>query len=509
MAETVHRVLLILLLFSADPVRCQDSTGVLSGSHGSTYFYRAWTKQSGLPQESVPSIAQTSDGYLWLGTYGGLARFNGAELRVFDVAGHQELANNRMNSLHADRRGALWIGHRLEGVSRFDGRRFTAYGQRQGLPRGDVWAITEDLEGDVWFGGGGGLVRLRDGVFKTSTERDGLPARKVLCLAVGSDGVLWAGTAAGLARYEGGMSPRREAGERFTPVDDVPRVEIVSVLEDPDGILWLDSALGLIRRYQGRWQTVLASPRAFPGRELALDRQGQLWYSAQASERLYHFSGDDRRATLPIAPEFVELPRPVPTLYVDREDNLWLGTKGMGLWSLARQLVTRWSTEHGLAHSEIRAVTADGEGGLWIAGDCEMPLTRWRAGTFSAFPAAAGGDQLGCVGSFLRDRQGDLWLGAGGHLVHLRDGAVVARHVLIDSREQVINAIFEDRAGRLWIGFQGYGLARFDRGDVRFYTRSDGLASDHVHFLAEDREGALWIGTTDQRLRAVVDRPVA
>ncbi len=491
-ANRVPRVLLVvagLCLASPVPARGEDATGVLAGSRGSTYVYRAWTTENGLPQESVPALAQTRDGYLWQGTFGGLARFNGIELRIFDLARHRELASNRMHALHVDRQGVLWIGHPFGAVSRFDGRRFTAYGQQHGLPASNLWAITEDLAGDLWFGGGGGLTRLHAGVFESFTERDGLPAREIWCLTVADDGVLWVGTAAGLARYAGDGV--------FTTVDGVPRVAVYSVLEDPDGILWLDSAQGLLRRHRGRWQRVLAGPSSKAGRRLAIDRQGQLWYAAQASARLYRFSADDRRATLPLTAEFIELPRPALALYVDREDNLWVGTQSQGLWSLERQPVTRWSTEHGLAFPEIRAVTADGEGGLWIASSCELPLTRWRDGAFSIDPAAKDGGDLSCVTTFLRDRRGDLWLGSGGHLVRFEDGVVVARHVLIDTREHVINTIFEDRAGALWIGFIGSGLARFDRGDVRFYTRRDGLVDDHVLFLAEDREGTLWIGTGD------------
>ncbi|MCP3956555.1 MAG: hypothetical protein GY719_01750 [bacterium] len=505
------RALVILSTFPwlwPGPAVSQDSTGLLSGSRGSTYFYRVWTTQSGLPQESVLSIAQTSDGYLWLGTFGGLARFNGVDFRVFDLASHQGLANNRMMSLHVDRQGAIWVGHRFEGVSRFDGRRFTAYNQRRGLPRGVVWTITEDLDGDLWFGTAGGLARLRSGAFETFTERDGLPARAVLCLTVDDDGVLWVGTVAGLARYDGkGASEKSPRSETFTVVDDVPRGEIYSILEDADGMLWLDCAQGLLRRYEGRWQKVLASERSVPGVRLVLDRQDQLWFSSRGRARLYRISGRDRRGPLPVAAESIELPAPAYALYVDREDNLWVGTHGMGLWSLERQPVTRWTTEHGLAHPEIRAVIEGGEGGLWVASGCDMPLTRWRAGTFSAHPAAAGGGDLSCVGSFLRDRQGDFWVGTGGHLVRFRDGAVVARHVLVDTRDQVINAIFEDREGGLWIGFRGFGLARFDGGDVRFYTRRDGLLSDHVHFLAEDREGTLWIGTSEGMSRFAGGRP--
>ena len=476
------------------PAVAQDSTGVLSGSLGSTYFYRAWTTQGGLPQESVPAIAQTSDGYLWLGTFGGLVRFNGTELRVFDLARHPELANNRVHALFTDRRGALWIGHPYGLVSRFAGRRFTAYGQRDGVPQGIVYAIVEDLEGHLWLGASGGLARLRDDAFETFTEDDGLPEGQVLSLAVDRHGVLWAGTSAGLVRHAGNKASGRPV---FVGVDGLSGVPIFSLLEDPDGMLWLDSDQGLMRRHRGRWQTVLASERSYPGTRLALDRRGQLWYAAYESSRLYRFSGRDRRASLPLAAEFVELERPAFALHVDREDNLWLGTQSRGLWRLERQPVTRWTTEHGLPHPEIRTVTADGEGGLWLASGCEMPLTRWRAGVFSPHPAAAEGHDLGCASSFLRDRQGDFWLGTGGHLVRFRNDAVIARHVLVDTRDHAINAIFEDAVGRLWIGFGALGLARFDGGDVRFYTCRDGLAGNYVQFIAEDRQGALWIGTGD------------
>ncbi len=508
-AKTVLRARLLLTFSSLcvllpGSARGQDATGILSGSLGATYSYRAWTTESGLPQESVPAIAQTPDGYLWLGSYGGLARFNGVELRIFDVADHPQLAGNRIRALHVDRQGVLWIGHTQGAVSRFDGRGFTAYGRRHGFPQGPVLAIAEDLEGDLWFGAKGGLARrlggtraqlLRGEAFATYTERDGLPGRVVLSLTVSGDGVLWAGTSAGLARRADGV---------FTVVEDVPGVAVYSLLEDPDGTLWLNCAQGLMRRYEGHWQTVVASPHILAGHRLALGHEGQLWYTAYGSARLYRLSNNDRRAPLPVAGELVELPRPALALFVDREGTLWAGTQSMGLLRLERQQVTRWTTEHGLTHPELRTVTSDGEGGLWVASGCEMPLSRWAAGVFHTHPMV--GD-LGCVGSFLRDRRGDLWIGTGGDLVRLQGGTVIARHALVDSRERVINAIFEDREGRLWIGFHGFGLARFERGKVRFYTRADGLVSDNVHFLAEDREGVLWIGTGHGLSRFAIGRP--
>src|SRR5213596_2809565 len=144
------------------------------------YVHDAWTGEDGLPQNSILSIAQTRDGYLWLGTWGGLARFDGVRFTVFNRGNTEGLKNNYIYALHEDHDGSLWIGTGGGGLTRFRDGEFTTYSTRDGLSGNDLRSICEDRAGYLWVGTvGGGLNRFRDGRFTSFTTRDGLSSGSV------------------------------------------------------------------------------------------------------------------------------------------------------------------------------------------------------------------------------------------------------------------------------------------------------------------------------------------
>jgi ligand-binding sensor domain-containing protein len=139
----------------------------------SQYHLDVWQTKDGLPQNSVNTIVQTRDGYLWLGTQEGLVRFDGVRFTVFDRTNTRELKSSFIWSLFEDREGNLWIGTNGGGLSRFKDGRFT---YSEGLSHHSVRSLFEDRAGNLWMGTmGGGLNRLRDGKFTTYTTKDGLP----------------------------------------------------------------------------------------------------------------------------------------------------------------------------------------------------------------------------------------------------------------------------------------------------------------------------------------------
>src|SRR6187402_1048230 len=139
---------------------------------------RSWQTEDGLPQDSVNAIAQTGDGFLWVGTSAGLARFDGVRFRKFGL--QDGLRSVRITALAVDRQGALWIGTSGGGVSRWDRGRFTSFGAEQGFPEGrEVIALAADRDGSVWIGTDKGLVQWSDGTFKLIDEVQNLPQKQV------------------------------------------------------------------------------------------------------------------------------------------------------------------------------------------------------------------------------------------------------------------------------------------------------------------------------------------
>ncbi len=191
------------------------------------YQQLVWQDQHGLPQNGVSSILRTRDGYLWLGTIEGAARFDGVRFVVFDNNNTPEFKSNQILSLAEDRAGSLWLGAVSGGLTRYTDGRFRLYTKRDGLSSDFVRSLLADRAGNVWIGTrGGGLNLFRDGRFTAYTTEDGLPSDQILTLAEDRNGSLWIGTSKGLARFEQGRFTA------FTTQDGLPHDRVNALLPD-------------------------------------------------------------------------------------------------------------------------------------------------------------------------------------------------------------------------------------------------------------------------------------
>src|SRR6058998_1212269 len=159
---------------------CSGTASALDPSTAITQYHQdVWSEGDGLPQGSVQAIIQARDGYLWIGTRDGLARFDGVKFTVFQTEKNPGLESNDIRALCEDRAGQLWIGTFNGGVSRFRDGRFTCYKKQDGLPNNGVLDIHEDREGDLWMGTWNGLARYGAGRFTAYGVADGLAGTTV------------------------------------------------------------------------------------------------------------------------------------------------------------------------------------------------------------------------------------------------------------------------------------------------------------------------------------------
>ncbi|MCP3169520.1 two-component regulator propeller domain-containing protein [Myxococcus qinghaiensis] len=452
----------------------------------SQYSQDSWRSDDGLPQNSLLALAQTRDGYVWLGTWEGLVRFDGARFVVFDKRNTPELRNHTIKALAEDASGVLWVGTDQGLVSYVDGRFERAPGASAPLEGVRVEELLVG-EGSLWVGTTGGLwqVPLGEGLARQYTEADGLPGSFITALArAGGDNRLWVGTKAGLALLEGGQVRRTP----FPVPGPDERPEVTALFQDVAGTLWMGTETGLVS-----WNGVVAT----------------------------RFTATDG------------LPATVTALLADSQGNLWVGTRRGGL--VRREVAGFSSPLHGagLADAEVLSLLEDRDGALWVG--TYSGLFRLRDGPFATYGIPEGLHNE-TVSTVLEDKRGTVWLGTvGGGLFYLRDGHIRRMEDFEGGTDPVITALHEAPDGTLWVGskagafrydgqrfakssrVQGLpdhvvtsilvdsrgtqwfgtrqGLARVRGGDVTVFGTKQGLSAEPIIVMAEDATGAVWLGS--------------
>jgi signal transduction histidine kinase/ligand-binding sensor domain-containing protein len=444
-------------------------------------MHHVWRSSDGLPQDSALDIVQTPDGYIWVATEEGLARYDGLRFVVFDKRS-AGLPDNMLQSLVVDRDGSLWVGTRAKGLAHIQNGKVSAITRREGLPNEAVRKLYQDKSGALWIGTeGGGLIRYYDGKFQTITKRDGLPDNTVTGTSADSRGTLWIATPAGAARLKNGVVSSYhltagktenircvvvgrddsvwfgsndglfrvtpEAVTRFSISDGLPSNYINTLREDSTGDLWIGTTGGLSRFHAGRFEAV---------------RNGQL-------------------------------EKEVVAVFEDREHSLWVGTMGGGLGYYGRASFSTLTKADGLTADTMLGVLQDKDGSMWFGSD--QGLISMKDGRVKSYTTRDGlPDNL--VFSLTQDRAGTLWIGTRRGLATMANGKISPFHSADDAgvTSEYVFSAYTDHSGNVWIGSR-HGLLRFDGKTSTAFTTRQGLSSNFVGCMVEDSQGALWIGT--------------
>lgn len=481
------------------------------------FGHQSWLTENGLPQNTVQAIVQTQDGYLWIGTQEGLARFDGLNFAVFDKENTPAFKSNDIRFLHPDRQGRLWISTSYGLVCRHDGK-FTSYTVNEGLADNSIGPIVEDASGNIWIGTGGGLARFANGSFQTLTTDNGLSSNLIQTLSARPDGTILVGTPAGIQSLSGDRFTTWPIPSQLLPANvtaiaetsdgqlwlgtldglfgvdgqttiPLPNNRISALLVDREGALWIATAGGVARYQNGKVETFSAANGLSSNLVLSVfeDREGSIWIGTEAgglnqlkSKKFITFT---TREGLPS-----DL---VKAIYQDPQGGIWIGSNGGGLTLFKDGRFTTWTTKDGLSSDVVLSLAGDTEGTLWIG--TPDGLNRFRDGRFQFFTFADGlANDL--VRSVLVDRNGVLWVGTRGGLNSFRDDVFTTYTTRDGLANNFIGAIFEDSKGSLWVGTLG-GLSRIKDGKFQTFTTNDGLSSNTVISLYEDESGDLWIGT--------------
>ena len=433
-----------------------------------------------MPQNSVVAIVQTRDGYIWLGTFGGLARFDGVKFTIFNTANTPALKSSRITTLYEDQSGVLWIGAETGDIARYENGAFTAFDVPDSGATNMVEAMLVDREGALWVADSHGVIRYLHADASVSVRYDassGLPDSHVRSICEDTNGNVWLAGLFHLARVRGNEI------KLFTDANGLPDNRLNKILRARNGGVWVvtRTAVGLLKD-ERFYKTVdrVKDEVAF----LAGDESGSIWYGDRNS--LYKLSEESNQ------PQQYEALSSMTTRssLVDREGNLWVGTLGDGLIRWKKRQVSTITRADGLLADDINSIVEDSSGAIWIAG---LGLARWKDGHIT--DQIQEPEFIGIFYALQIDHNGVLWAGGSFGLASVVGGKLEIHRAKLTEREIEVKSLFEDSKGQLWVGRRGGGLQEYRDGKFITYTRKDGLVNDDVRFITEDRAGALWIGT--------------
>ncbi len=493
----------------------------------SQYAHTAWTYRDGFMQGAVNAIAQTPDGYLWLGTQSGVVRFDGVRAVPLPLRPGQQLPSTSVGALLAARDGTLWIGT-LDGLVSWKNGQLTAY---PALARRTVLALVQDRAGTVWAGGLAGptgtLCAIR-GESTTCYGDDGGLGTVVASLYEDSDGSLWVGAATGLWRWRPGPptrylaapisrggkmtqgdhgsglvvavgSVRQIIGRTVTdyPLHGVPLpLTAGSVLRDGNGGLWIGTtAHGIVHSYEGETSAFTHNDGLSSDQVYALfeSREGSIWVATA--------EGLDQFRELPVTSLPVKQGLSSATansVLAARDGSLWVGTSdGLYRWKEGRTTIYRRRSNPGLADDDIQSLFEDERGRIWVSSF--RGLAAFEKGKFTPVPSVPAGAKNAIAG----DNHGGLWLSLFGtakdySLAHLAGGKIVEQVPWLKLGGGPGTGLVPDPDGGIWTGLLSGGMAYFRAGQIRNLPLSDdGASARRVLDVARDRDGSIWATTNN------------
>ena len=513
---------------------CMEAGGLdlraASGTDTSQFSFDVWQVGGDLEQNPVTAVVQSREGYLWLGTYTGLLRFDGVRVTVFDSASTPGLLNSRVTSLYEDRDGVLWIGHETGDLTRLSGGEFRPMGRVRGWVGGALEAIRTDENGDLWLLNDTGLLfRQRDG--QVVEVPGGSAGNRKASLSRERGGKLWVTANGNVAILDQGQL----VPFRFDITNGMTFFE--RVVPAQDGGWWV-MANGRLKKWrEGRWAADLGDcpwERGFVT-ELLETRSGML-LAGTVKDGLFlltpggepaHFSRNNG-----LSHDWVR------SICEDHEGNIWIGTGG-GLDVLRPRKVKMLNPPDGWQGRAVLSFVVRPEGDAWI-GTEGAGLYHYQGDRWTSFTDTNGLANL-FVWSVLETRRHELLVGTwgGGLMVKVGErfespgelgritapvvalydgkhgevwiGTTVGLHLFeagkltwFAGKEQLalpdVRAIVESPDGTLWFGMLGGGLGCLKNGALKQFRKLDGLSSDSVLALHAEADGTLWIGTSDNGL---------
>jgi len=456
----------------------------------SQYAHSSWKIRDGFFKGEISGVAQTGDGYLWLGTGFGLLRFDGVRIVPWQPPADQHLPSDQISRLLAARDGTLWIGTR-SGLASWKNGKLTTYTELSGLA---LFGLLEDYEGSIWAGAyglpSGKLCEIQSGAVRCHPEIGQLD-HGVFSLHEDSKRNLWVGLMTGVWRWKPGPP-------EFYPIPG-QRNGILGMADSDDGALWVSTTAGIMRLAEGKVRMAYSLPdavRGFEAVKMRRDRDGGLWVATSGRGIVHVHQG---RTDVFAQSDGLSGDR-VSGFFEDREGSMWVSTVD-GLDRFRELPVTTYSAKEGLSDIPNGAILGAKDGSIWattLDGIDRLnhgPITVYRG---RGARSTAGGREIAVAGlpahlqSLFEDSGGRIWISTATGIGYLENDRFISTAV----PSTLVHEMAEDRAGNLWIADQDQGLFRWSpTSDVqRTLWPTFGSSSPASVLAADPYEGGLWLG---------------
>jgi signal transduction histidine kinase/ligand-binding sensor domain-containing protein len=493
----------------------------------SQFHHTVWTAKNGAPSQ-ISALAQTEDGYLWIGSASGLFRFDGVEFEPFVPPAGVSLPSRNIVALQATPDGGLWIVFRPYGLGFLKDGQIKIFSRPEELPKSEIFCLTNDLDGRIWAGTLTGLALLDGDRWLEIGSDWNLSKQRIWAIFTDRGGALWVAVGNTIALLPRGSKSFQQTGAKT--------IGVPQITQDKDGRLWMTE-----------WGKP-ARPVPIDGQEIAAEdikihdepykllfaRDGSLWMAVE-SDGLKRVRYPERLKKRNLAPGFLEFEsfnardglsdNTAGNILEDREGNIWVSTtKGLDRFSRSNFVSVK------LPPTYVKLTLLTGENGdIWVASAMRNHLLRisgekiikqsalmefssvyrdhggtvwwgsnggiWKQvkGRFDFFPQPVGAyDWFWEV--FPNDESGGLWAGMGDvGLVHFKDGVWTNTEKPKGMRDEVPSASFKDPQGRIWLGYNDGGACLINGKEVQIFSRENGLDIGRVKVI-RSRGNQPWFG---------------
>lgn len=490
-AVTVFRKLLVRRLASL-AITCLTLLPLLVQAEADRSIHlvaSTWNKDQDLPDDSVTSILQTRDGYLWVGTPSGLARFDGMKFTVISPEHWKSNATVSVTALCEDSLGNLWVGTQGSGLLCYQNGVLSASSEHSGLRSVAINSIA-DTGAALWIGTPSGLFRLQGERLTQFTKADGLPNDFIYNVHLARSGTLWITTRGGICEFQDGQL-------KTVPIQtDSPSrsPESLGVYEDHKGNQWAFGETYLVNLTDGKHLNHFGIGDAASTRiwSFCEGQNGELWIGT-SGRGLYCFIDDEFE---PLTLDNGELNSDVRAICEDRQGNLWLGTQSDGLVRLQLRSIHILDTSAGLPSRPAICLAFNPNGRAWVDFD-HGGLYKSAADGFERFSDDALPSLQNLVSSICVAQNSNVWIGTVGAGLYCISGERCLHLTTADGfSENNILSLATDSDGTVWIGTTA-GLYRTTNNVLTAAGEAGGLSDESISAISPARKGGVWLGLSD------------